>query len=326
MSQTEDPALTLIRLLQRNMHVVKDDGSLANVQVSREWCDRELLKNCDGQVTVGLERSEENKLSFDGDIRRRLAFARVNVWVVDKPEQGVVGRNVRNRICLEVLRIIREKRTKPNSVNYNYVGVGCLSETHKAYDAASATEPSPTDSVWIELSDVDYQKIWYSDDTRHTKSVLENGKQAFMLFRFKIDAQSQVLKELVLKFEGYGVASAGNGITIKAWNFATGSWQNAVSGTAETDELLEISLTANLSDFIDENGFAYLLAKTTNPSDGISPAVLYCDYAEAAFTVNGITYADIVGSREADEVRVKPFLWRTEFTIKTWQFETVPVT
>jgi len=325
MSQNEDPALTLIRLLQRNLHVVKDDNSIANIQVSREWCDRELLKNCDGQVTVGFERSEENKLSFDGDLRRRLSFARVNVWVVDKPERGVVGRNMRNKICLEIMRVIREKRTKPNSIDYDYAGFGYLSETHKAYDAASATEPSPTDSIWTELSDIEYQKIWYSDDDHHAKSVLENGKQAFMLFRFKIDAQSQVLKELVLKFEGYGVAPSGNGFAIKIWNFITDSWQNAVSGTAGADELLEISLTTNPSDYIDENGFAYLLAKTTNPSDGISPTVLHCDCAETAFTVNGITYADIAGSREADEVRVKPFLWRTEFTVKTWLFETIPV-
>jgi hypothetical protein len=308
------------------MHVVKDDCSLANIQVSREWCDRELLKNCDGQVTVSVERFEENKLSFDGDLRRRLGFARVNVWVVEKPEQSIVGRDMRNRICLEILRIIREKRTRPNSIDYNYVSVGCLSETHKAYDAASATEPTPTDSVWTELSDTEYQKIWYSDDTRHVKSVLENGKQAFILFRFKIDAQSQALKELVMKFEGYGVAPSGNGVTIKIWNFTTGSWQNAVSGTAEADELLEISLTTNPSEYIDDNGYTYLLAKTTNPSDGISPAILHCDYAETAFTVNGITYTDIAGSREADEVRVKPFLWRTEFTVKTWLFETVPVT
>jgi hypothetical protein len=53
---------------------------------------------------------------------------------------------------------------------------------------------------------------------------------------------------------------------------------------------------------------------------------LFCDYAEVEFTVNGITYADVVSYRDIDEVRVKPFVWRTEFTVKTWLFESVPVT
>ena len=194
MSQIEDPAVTLVRLLRRYMQVVKDDGSLANVHVSQEWYDRELLKNFDGQVTIGLERNEEHKLSLDGNLRRRLAFARINVWALDKPEKGVVGRAMRDKIRSEVNRVICEKRNKPNTVDYNYVSVGSLTETHKAYYGASNSEPQPSDSGWTELTDAEYQKIWHSDDSRFSKSVLENGKYALMLFRFKIDAEREVVK------------------------------------------------------------------------------------------------------------------------------------
>jgi hypothetical protein len=325
-SQVEDPVLTLTRLLKRYLWVVKDDGSLSNVYVSQEWYDRELFKNYDGQITVGLDRNEDNKLSFDGNLRRRLSFARVNVWVVDKPEQGVVGRIMRDRIAADVNRVIREKRNHPNEVGYDFQGVGCSLETHKVYNLASAAEPSPSDSGWTELIDVEYEKIWYSDDDHFSKSTSENGKCALMLFRFKIDACEDVLKEAVLKFEGYGTAPAGNGVTIKVWNHIASAWENAVSGTGGSDEVLTITILSNLPDYVDADGYAYLLAETTNPSDGETPAVLHCDYVDMIFTVNGISYADIVSFRDVDDVRVKPFLWRTEFTIKSWLFENVQTT
>jgi hypothetical protein len=325
-SQVEDPILTLTRLLKRYLWIVKDDGSLASIHVSQEWYDRELFKNYDGQITVGLDRTEDNKLSFDGNLRRRLIFARINVWVVDKPEQGIIGRTMRDKIRADVNRVIREKRNHPNEVDYYFRGIGRSSGTHKAYHSASLTEPSPNDSGWTELTDIEYQKIWYSDNDRFNKSTSENGKYALMLFRFKIDADEDVLKKIVLRFEGYGTAPAGNGTTIKVWNHTASTWQNAVSGTGGNDEVLTITLSSNLPEYVDADGYVYLLAKTTNPSDGVTPAVLYCDYAEIAFTVNGIGYADIVSFRDVDDVQVKPFIWRTEFAVKSWLFENVLTT
>jgi len=324
--EVEKPVLTLIRLLKRYLWIVKDDGSLASIQISQEWYDRELFKNYDGQISVGLDRSEDLKLSLTGNLRRRTGFLRINVWVVDKPDQGIVGRTLRDRICADVNRVIREKRSKPNQVDYYFGGVGRSTGTHKAYHAASATELSPTDSGWTELTDLEYQKIWYSDDNRFSKQTSENGKYALMLFRFKIDANESAVKQIALSFEGYGTAPIGNGSNIKVWNHSASEWQNAVSGTGGSDETLTIALSVNLPNYIDANGYLYLLAKTTNPSDGVSPAVLYCDYAQVVFTVYGITYADVVSFRDADEVRVKPFIWRTEFVIKSWLFETVPTT
>jgi hypothetical protein len=325
-SQIEDPVLTLMRLLERYLWVVKDDGSLANIHISQEWYDRELFKNHDAQITVGLDRNEDNKLSFDGNLRRRLSFARVNVWVVDKPEQGIVGRTMRDRIQADVNRIIREKRNHPNEVGYDFQAASRSSETHKAFHLASDAEPSPSDSGWTELTDAEYPKIWYSDDDRFSKSASESGKCALMLFRFKIDADEDVLKKAVLKFEGYGEAPAGNGVTIKVWNHAVSAWQNAVSGIGGSDEVLTMTLSLDMPDYVDANGYVYLLAKTTNPSDGETPAVLHCDYAEIVFTVNGINYADIVSFRDIDNVQVKPFLWRTEFAVKSWLFENVQTT
>lgn len=326
MSQVEDVATTLMRLLNRYLWVMKDDGGLANIYVSQEWHDRDLLKNYDAQITVGLERCEDQKISFDGNLRRRLGFARISVWVADKPEQGIVGRALRDRICADVNRVVREKRTKPNQTDSYFRGIGHGSRTHKAYFAASVNELAPSDQGWMEFADDEYQKIWYSDDNRVNVSALESGKHILMLFRFKIDANENVVRQAVLSFEGYGTAPIGNGVTIKVWNHVVNAWQNAVSATGENDETVSISLSSNPPDFIDSSGYVYLLAKTTNAANESVPAILYCDFVQIVFVVNGISYADIAGFRDVDEVRVKPFLWRTDFTIKTWMFETVPTT
>jgi len=324
MTEIEDPVVTIVRLLDKNLRVVKDNGSLANIYVSAEWYDRELLKNYDGQVTVGLDHSEDQKMGLSATLRRRVGYARVNIWVVDKP--GVTGREMRNKLRQEVNRVVREKRTKPNETIYDYVGVGPPTGTHKAYYAKSASELVPDAPDWTEFSAADYEKIWRSDDDRFSYSQSENGKYSLLLFRIEVESDEKTVKKVVLKFEGYGTAPAGNGVTVKVWNSGVSAWQNIQTGTGGSDEEIVVTLTSSLTDFIDADGYVYLLARTTSPSDGVSPATIHCDYSECLVTVEGITYVDIVSYRDEDEVRIKPFLWRTEFTVKTWLFENVMVT
>lgn len=323
MSEVEDPVTTVVRLLQKNMHVVKDDGSLANIYVSKEWWNQEVLKNYDGQVTIGLVESQEQILELSAKTRRRLSLLRVNAWTTDKLEQSINGRVMREKIREEINRIIRQNRNKPDTTVYDFYGVGQTAETHKAYHTATDTEVTPQNSGWNELTDDDYTKIWYSDDARFSKTANNNGEYALMLFRFKIESKENVVKKIVLVFEGYGTAPAGNGVTIKVWNNSSEVWENAQAGTGEADETITIALTSNLIDYISSEGYLWLLARTTNPSDGTIPAILYCDYVSCTVTVNGITYCDVVSYRDLDQVQVKPFLWRTEFTIKTWLFENV---
>ena len=311
----EDPVTTVVRLLGKNMRVVKDDGSLASVYVSKEWYDRELLKNYEAQVTVGLQHSDDKKLSLSGALRRRLSFLKVNAWSSN--------RDIREKLREEINRIIREKRTTPNVTDYDFVGVGPPTGSHKAYHAGSATDLPPGDVGWTELTAEEYQKIWYSDETRFSHSQSENAKYSMILFRFKTESKETVAKKIVLSFEGYGTAPGGNGVTIKVWDFDAEAWENAQAGTGGSDEIITITLTSSLKDYIDSDGYIYLLARTTNPSDGATAAVIYCDYVLCSITVNGITYCDVVSYRDLDEVRFKPFLWRTEFTVKSWLFETV---
>ncbi|MGQ9530149.1 MAG: hypothetical protein ACUVQX_00865 [Candidatus Bathycorpusculaceae bacterium] len=315
MSEFENPIETVVRLLSKNMRVVKEDGSLARILVSREWLDRELFKNCDGQITVGLAESRETKLEMSGRIRRRVISLRVNIWSQDTL--------MRQKIVEEVNRIVRQNRNKPNETLYTFAGMGQASESHKAYSAGSAIELIPGNAVWTELANEDYEKIWYSDDQRFSKSHNVNGEYALMLFKFKIESRKQAVKKIILAFEGYGLALAENGATIKVWNHATSAWQNAVSGTGGEDETLIITLNATIADFVGEDGCVWLLARTTNASNGSLAAILYCDCVSCMVTVNGIAYLDIVSFRDVDRVDVKPFIYHTEFILKSWSFEDV---
>jgi hypothetical protein len=326
MPNVEDSVTTLVRLLNNNMKLFKDDGSVGNVYVSKEWFDRDFMKTYDAQVTVGLSESIDRKIGFSGSKRLTVDSPRVNVWVIEKSGSVQSARRIRDKMRQEIKRIIREKRTKPNITEYTFWNLGTNSTTHKAYEATSDSEYDPGDEGWSEIEGVGYNKIWYSDDDRHSKSADVNLEYALLLFRFKIAAKPDVLTKLELMFEGYGTAPSGNGATIKVWNFTSEAWENAESGTEGTDETLTISLTSDFADFVDADGYVYLIVKTTNPSDGSTPAVIYCDYVECSITVQGITYVDVVSHRDVDQVDVKPIIWRTEFLLKTWLFETVPVT
>lgn len=105
MSEIGSPVDVVIQLLSENMQVVKEDGSLAKIQVSREWLSQEALQQIDGHVTVGLAECLDTKLELSGKLRRRVYAMRVNVWSRDPL--------VRQKMVEEVMRVIRQNRINP---------------------------------------------------------------------------------------------------------------------------------------------------------------------------------------------------------------------
>lgn len=322
MSEAEDAAVTLLRLLRNGLRVIRDDGALARVSVTSEWQNAEAFKGCDGQVTVGLAECTDQKIDLSGKTRRRTSFLRVNVWAADYAGASEAGRAMRNKIVEEVNRVIRQNRSKPNETRYDFYNAA--SQAHKAYYGKG--EVSPYDFGWTELSSAQIQQLWYSDDNRCQVSRSENGEFAALLFRFKLESREQTVKKLVLSFEGYGAAPAGNGVAIQVWNQEAAAWQHMqVGGAAGEDETLTLTLTADLPNFIDNDGYVWLLARTRYASNGSVPAVLYCDYVSCTATVNGISYCDVVGYRTLDRLDAKPIIYRTEITVKSWFIEKLGV-
>ncbi len=322
MSEIEDAAATLVRLLKTNMRVVKDDGGLANIAVTAEWQNTDAFKECDGQVTVSLAECADQKIDFSGKKRRRLSALRVNVWTTEQAGAEESARILRGKIVEEVNRIVRQNCAKPSETRYDFYNVGPATQTQKAYSRSG--EASPNGLGWTELSAEDYAKLWYSDDDRCELSSDGIGEYAIALFGFKVESREKTAKKITLTFEGYGTSPSRDGVTVKVWNHIAEAWENPQSGGAEgTDETVAVTLVVDLPNYIDEDGYTWFLAGTSGASNGESAAVLNCDYVSCTVTVNGITYCDIVSYRIADRVDVKPFIFRTEFTVKSWFFENI---
>jgi hypothetical protein len=334
MSEVEDPVTTLVRLFKANIRLVNDDNSIANVYSSREWCDHELLKNYDGQITVGLRQPSSLKpLSLSHALSQRILNFKVDCWVLDKVIKQS-GTRTRSKLREEIIRVVRQKRFNPNETLYDFCGLG-LAGPHDAFQAASATELTPSSASWTEFTAIQYENLWYSDDSRVSKSTSVNLEHAMMLFKIKLETckygpHENSLNKIVLSFEGYGTAPVGSGVTIKVWNHITSSWEHVQTGSGSSDETVTITLTTELPDFVEMDssgvGYIYLLARTTNPSDGVTPAVLYCDYVKCTLTVLSLTHIKFGTFHDADDVSVKPFLLHTEFLVIGWMFENEPTT
>jgi hypothetical protein len=325
LSELEDAVDTLIRLISSRIRVIKDSGSIANILVSEGNYDRELLKQYDGQITLTMIEGTDQKLNLDGSLRRESALIKCSTYSVDKLAPGSdAGKVMRNKMAAQVKAIIRENRNLPYQTVYNFYGLGYpTGDPHKAYVAGAVSELAPSSTSWAEFTNLEYQKIWSSDDVRHSKSTNVNNQYALMLFRFKIGPREQCVKKIVLAFEGYGTAPGGNGVTIKVWNHTAGAWQQTQTGSGSGDETITITISANWPDFIDSNGYVWLLARTTNPSNGSTPAVLYCDFVQCIIQVTGITHCDIQTFKNILVTDLKPYLHSTEFILKGWLFETI---
>lgn len=325
MSETEEASATVARLLKTNLRVVKDDGGLASINVATQWQKAEAIKGFDGQVTVGLAESADQKIELTGNVRRRLQVLRINVWTCEQTGSAESGRVMRGKLVEEVNRVVRQKRRCPNQTVYDFYSLGAGSQTHKAYRGSVEVSPYTPDA-WTELASEGYHKLWLSDDTRLELNVNEDGWYAAVLFGFKVESREKTANRMVLSFEGYGMAASGDGVLVKVWNRESSAWENAQTGGAGgSDENLTITLSSNLPDYIDKDGYVWLLAKTANPASAQTPAVLHCDYACVDVTVNGITYCDVVSYRNLDHTDVVPFLLCTEFVVKSWFFENIGV-
>jgi len=208
-------------------------------------------------------------------------------------------------VTIKIQRAVEEDVTHKLAVVLSYLGVKRAdSGSHEAYHHSADSEPTPP--FGTELADDEYDQIARSDDTRFSKSTTTNLEYAIMLLRYKCAFAESEVKKIVVKFEGYGTAPAGNGVTMKIWDHVSSAWSNEVSGTAGTDETLTITLTTDIGNYIDDDGYIWVLVRTTNPSDGTTAAELYCDYAScfvsrAKFTVDHTPISDRDMDGVADE-------------------------
>jgi len=267
MTESENPIDTLVRLVSSLIYVVKDNAAVASLLVTQGNYDRELLKGYDGQITLSQSDGGDERLSTDGRLRREFALVKLGVYTVDKAMPGSdPGKVMRDKIGAEIKRIIRDYRNLPYQTTYSFNGLGYPSgDPHKASDATAATELVPSSTSWAELSVANYEKIWSSDDVRHSKSTSVRLEYALMLFKLKLAPREQCIKSIVLSFEGYGTAPDGDGVALLVWNHVTSVWEHGVWNIAASDETLTLTLSSGIMDHVDSNGYVYFLARTRMP-------------------------------------------------------------
>ncbi|MCJ7763190.1 hypothetical protein MUP38_07040 [Candidatus Bathyarchaeota archaeon] len=343
MSELENPVTTILRLLKTKVSVIRNNASVASILYSPEHYDREFMKTYDAVVTLGLESEDINKVNLASTIRWRMIYLRCLIHTVDRTIQIDPAREMRDKTLAGILAVIQANRNLPYQTIYNFDGLGYYSTTHKAYEGADATELAPNSTVWTELSVADYQHFWTSNNDRHTKSTTSNTKYSQFLFSFKVgknttsttiselEAREQCLKKLVLTFEGYGTGAQPGltppptpGITFKIWDHSTSAWTHTQTGTSSAvDEVTTITLTADLINHVDANGYLHVLVRSTYPSNGSDPSSITGDFVECTLQVTGLTFCDVLSFRELNDTNAKPYLWKTELKLKGYMFETV---
>jgi len=118
---SEDPKTTLMNLIKDNISLTKDDGvTAATVHVSHEWFNSRLFKNCDAQITVGLQDSKVKALNLARSHLLYIDTYRIVGWSIDKP--GVTGKEMRWKIRKEIERIIQENSKAPGG-ELSFIGV-----------------------------------------------------------------------------------------------------------------------------------------------------------------------------------------------------------
>jgi hypothetical protein len=320
LSQIEDPAITIERLLRSKMRVIKDDGNLLMFNVSAEWQNSDAFKSGEAQVTVGLADTVQEKIDLTGKIRRRISTLRVNIWTTDTTDRSENAKATREKIVEAITHVIQQSCSVPNISVYDFSWSSIDSQGFRAFFGDSELAPT---ADWTEFSAANYQNLWFSDDRRVEVSNCESGKSAVMLFGFKIESRPVVIKTISLSFEGYGSSPGGNGVTIQVWDCRQNCWHFSQTNQAAADASLTLTLTSNLPDFIDADGYIWFLVKSLDSSDGTTPAVLECDYASATITVKGITYCDVTAYRNLDRFDIKPPIYRTELSLKSYFIENI---
>ena len=155
---------------------------------------------------------------------------------------------------------------------------------HRAYKQKNSSEPEPSNAGWSEFTEAEYNQIARSDDTRYSLATANSGEYAMLMLKFKSMFLEADVKKICSRFEGYGVRASDYGITIKIWNHGSAAWENAQTGTGSGDEWIDLSILTNLPNYIDNDGYIWVLVRTTYADDGSSHATLYCDCARGFVT------------------------------------------
>ena len=135
---------------------------------------------------------------------------------------------------------------------------------NKAYEGAEMARPPWKLEIGTEISSANYFNISKLDGriAQFSSGMLANGPSEYHRFRFKIFESPATLSQIYVEHDGYG-DSKQPGLQLFIWNYNTSSWQyladhNYVSAVG----VANATISKNLSNYIDSEGYLNLLAQT----------------------------------------------------------------
>jgi len=156
---------------------------------------------------------------------------------------------------------------------YDFQGISNPSSTHVAYEGTDSNQPPTSlESIYsTELSSGKYINISSSDDNRAWYGFQYSD---YHRFKFRIYEPVNTITQIYVEHEGYGVdiddtdGIGPPGLTLYVWNYMTAKWEALDSHNegGPTDGILQKTITQNIENYVDANGYLNLLAQTKENS------------------------------------------------------------
>jgi hypothetical protein len=235
--------------------------------------------------------SNDSKVNLTGTITSNIGnYINENGYLIIIAEQNFKTVGIfHSKIYTDYVKLAT---TQVTTVTYDFNGTTFPSSTHVArYDVDDAElEPATDfDTTGSEFSNESYNAIYSSDDIRAAcTATLLNISQH--IFRFKVDISEVPITQLTVSWEGYTTVILNSGVSI--WDGS--SWE-AVSGVALIESTVSKVYTTNVGNYIDDNGYLFLMA------NGGAASTIYTDYVKLE-----VTYTPYYQSGNLKSIAITP--------------------
>ena len=146
---------------------------------------------------------------------------------------------------------------------YDFSSTGAGSDKWAYRYQCNAKPPPISDVPDDEFKVKQYKGIKIDDDTMQVDTSSANGFYAIHRFKFKIEEPEANITKLDVLWDGRGTHEWGtDGATLYIRNFETGSYEQLDTSTdTDTYIALEGTITANIGDYIDDDGSLIIIAE-----------------------------------------------------------------
>lgn len=166
---------------------------------------------------------------------------------------------------------------------YNFSGISSPSGTHFCKKGHNGTPPAAGGNLTdeTEASTTEYGRIDASDNTYF--EYIEKDKCGFRM-RFVVSEDRATITRIDVKVEASAEGDVDNGWKLYIRNNSTPAWEQLATTGSGGDVELTGNKTANITDYIDADGYCFVLAKCNLEYECGCEPTMKVDYAEIKVT------------------------------------------